>query len=87
MKITCKKSWPVDLLQVSTLTFDHCFKVKWGHHTQTAICLLYIVTLAFNSHHEQIKYVNYPPFSTNESFYCVTISCGFCILLTTEVVP
>ena len=34
MKTTCKKSWPVKLLQVSGLTFDPCFNVRWGHHNK-----------------------------------------------------
>ena len=59
MKTTCKKSRPMNLLQVSNLPFDHCFKLKWGHHTKTAIYLLYIGPWARNSHHEQIKYSSF----------------------------
>ena len=43
MKTTCEKVWPVNLLQVSDLTFDPCLKVKWCHHTKMTIYLLYIV--------------------------------------------
>ena len=30
MKTTCRKSWPANLWQVTNLTFDQCFNVKWG---------------------------------------------------------
>ena len=39
MKTTCKKSWPGNLSQVLNLTFDPCFKVKWGHLTTKALYL------------------------------------------------
>ena len=61
MKTTCKKSWPVDISQVSNSIFGLCFKVKLGHHTKMAIYLFYIGPWAWNSHNERIKYVN-PPF-------------------------
>ena len=49
VKLTYGKSWPVNHYQVSNLTFGAWFKVKWGHHTQTAMYLLYVVTWAWNS--------------------------------------
>ena len=54
MKTTCKKSWPVNILQVSNFTFDPHFKVEGDHHIETAIhvYLLYIGPWAWNSHHE-----------------------------------
>ena len=33
VKTTYRKSWPVNLLQVPNLTFDPCFKFKWGNRT------------------------------------------------------
>ena len=50
MKSTCKKSFPVNLLQVSNLTSEPYFKVKWGHHSKMVIYLsftLYIGPWAF----------------------------------------
>ena len=38
------KSCPVNLLQVSNLTFDPCFKVKLDQHTEKALYLLIIGT-------------------------------------------
>ena len=38
---TTLKSWPTNHLQVSNLTFDPCFKVKFGHHTKKALYLPY----------------------------------------------
>ena len=38
----------MNLLQVSSLTFDPSFKVKWGHHTKTAMYFLYIGPWAWN---------------------------------------
>ena len=35
-----------------------------GHHTKTAIYLLNIGPWAWNTHHEQIKYVSFPPSSS-----------------------
>ena len=61
-KITCKKSWPMDLLQVSNLSFDPCFKVKWGHHTKMAIYISSIGPWGGSSHREQIKYSKFSPF-------------------------
>ena len=37
MKTTCRKSWPGNLFQVLNLSFDPCFKVKWGHHTKMSL--------------------------------------------------
>ena len=39
MKTTYRKLQSANLLQVSNLTFDPCFKVKWGNHTVNK-CLL-----------------------------------------------
>ena len=36
-------------MQVSNLTFDPCFKVKWGHHTKEALYLPYRVSKCENS--------------------------------------
>ena len=36
---TCKNPWPLNLLQVTNLTFGPCF--KWGRHTKIAICVVY----------------------------------------------
>ena len=35
VKTICRKSWPGNLSHVLNLTFDPCFKVKWGHITKT----------------------------------------------------
>ena len=51
MNTTRKKSGPVNLLEVSNLTFDPCFKVRWNHYAKTAIYLLNIGR-AWNTHHE-----------------------------------
>ena len=50
-KTTCKRSWNVNLLQVSNLIFDPCFKVKWDNHTKMAIqvYVLYIGNWIWNS--------------------------------------
>ena len=37
VKTTCRKSWPGNLFQVLNLSFDSCFKVKWGHHTKMSL--------------------------------------------------
>ena len=63
------KSWPANLLQVSDLTFDPCFKVECDHQTKTAIYLLYIGLWAWNSHHEWIKYVSFSHLHLHESSY------------------
>ena len=36
-----RKTWPVNLFQMSKLTFDHCFKVKCDHHMKKILYLLY----------------------------------------------
>ena len=41
MKTTCRKSWPGNLFQVLNVSFDPCFKVKWGHHTKMSLFLPY----------------------------------------------
>ena len=41
MKITCTKSWTVNLFQVLNLNFDPYFKLKWGYHNKKAIYLPY----------------------------------------------
>ena len=38
---TYKKSWPGNLCQLPTLTFDPSFSVKWGYLTTTALYCLY----------------------------------------------
>ena len=43
MKTTCRKSWPRNLFQVLNLSFDPCFKVKWGHHTKMSYSPLLLV--------------------------------------------
>ena len=40
-KTTCRKSCPANLLQVSNLIFDTCFKVQLGHHYEEAFYLLW----------------------------------------------
>ena len=37
VKTICRKSRNGNISQVLNLTFDPCFKVKWGHHTKTAL--------------------------------------------------
>ena len=70
MKTTCKKSCPVKFLSsVSNLTFDPCFKVKWVHHTKTAIYILYTGPWTWNSHNQQIKIVSFPSSATTGKFY------------------
>ena len=36
---TCKNPWPLNLLQVTNLTFGPCF--KWGRHTKIVIYVIY----------------------------------------------
>ena len=79
MTTAYKKSWPVNLLQVSNLTFDPCFTVERGYHNKTAIYILYIGPWAWNSFHERIKYVSFPLSSITWKFLYPTTSCGFCI--------
>ena len=43
MKTTCRKSWPGNLFQVLNLTFDPCFKVKWGRHTKMSFFFSLII--------------------------------------------
>ena len=38
-KTAYRKSWPENLLPVSNLTFDPCFKVKCGHRTKKLLYL------------------------------------------------
>ena len=40
-KTTYWKSWSANLLKVSNLTFDPCFKVMQGHHAKRALYLPY----------------------------------------------
>ena len=49
MKITCKKSWPANLLQMSNLTFDPSLEVEWGHYTKIFMYLLYILFLGLGT--------------------------------------
>ena len=50
MKTTCRKSWPVNFLQLSNLTFDPCFriesiiKMKWP-------CISYMFVLGLGTEH------------------------------------
>ena len=46
VKTTCRKSWPGNLFQVLNLTFDPCFKVKWGRHTKMSLFLPIIGAMA-----------------------------------------
>ena len=39
VKTIFRKSRPWNISQVLNLTFDPCFKVKWGHHTKTSLYL------------------------------------------------
>ena len=41
MKTTNRKSWPGNLFQFLTLTFDPFFSVKCGHRTTKALYLPY----------------------------------------------
>ena len=41
VKTICRKSRPGNLSQVLNLTFDPCFKVKWGHNTKMSLYLRY----------------------------------------------
>ena len=43
MKTTCRKSWPGNLFQVLNLSFDPCFKVKWGRHIKMSLFTLLLV--------------------------------------------
>ena len=49
VKTTCRKSWPGNLFQLLTLTFDPFFNVNWGHLkreiTTAAVVLFDIVQL------------------------------------------
>ena len=40
-EISYRKSWPGNLFQLLTLTFDPFFSVKWGHLTTKALYLPY----------------------------------------------
>ena len=44
VKTTYRKSWPENLFQVLNLTLDHCFKVRWGHHTKHSCISLIIAS-------------------------------------------
>ena len=76
----------VNLLQVSNLTFDPCLKASSDHRTKTTIHLLYIGPLAWNSYHERMNYASFSLFNYTKALISDKTH-GFCILLSTEVVP
>ena len=41
VKTICRKSRPWNISQVLNLTFNPCFKVKWGHHNKVPLYLPY----------------------------------------------
>ena len=47
LKTSSKKSWTLNLWQVSIFTFNPCFKVMWDHHTKTAFYLKYYWSKGF----------------------------------------
>ena len=55
MKTTCRKSWPGNLFQVLNLTFDPCFKVKWGRHIKTSLFLSYFWCYGFRLYRQTMK--------------------------------
>ena len=58
VKTLCRKSYPVNILQVSDLIFKPCFKVQFGHCIDKAFYLPSYCSL----HFEPFSVVRLPPF-------------------------
>ena len=50
VKITYRKSYPMNLLQVLNLIFDTYFKVQLGHFIEKAFYIPYYCSLIFEPH-------------------------------------
>ena len=77
MKTTCRKSWPGNIFHMLNLTFDPCFKVKWGRYTKTLFLPYYLPPAAEGRGWEIIKCLPYVRPSVRSSRFCINLNISF----------